>query len=541
MIQLIIDQNVHLDVSLDQQINLVFENPFFSVGEIPVPYSLDVEIPNTPHNVKAIKSLTKESVFEVFFDNYMIFKGSISSRGQNNELITFNLLGANLPISLSEDLCKFDLGKDTVNLGATVENARRKKQINSKADIIYVPHYKSSDSEMVEDSTDLSWVYSKYLNWYDCVRKTFFTQSATGAIMNGLTSPTIKLSSLVKHILPNSSGFFDNIDLYVAAHTASLINFESSSSQTEDVIFNEFFEEISAEDFVASVMNLFCVTCYASGDGFVFKSRKQILEDYPYYDWSNKVDNEYSLTIEPPQTYAAYFSNGYFNSPMNTGMLVLPSLQSLVDRGVVPSGSMWELSHYIVGNDVYAWSKESLSYVGAIKKSKGDEDTDISASVDLAPASVYVGANAGLVKNESINEWYSWLIPNYFSAYIDDAPIIGYLSKGYLYYGNENGLYHYLTTYNKDMAGDDIADDVIDLQKDSPFYDKWHKPFEKLLGNDQDVISIKVAVSAKELANLDLSKTVYYANYEYLIKTFDITVFYNHLAYADVKLMKKNN
>lgn len=537
MIQIIIDQNIYLETSLDQEVNIVFENPFFSIGEIPAPYSLDLELPNTLHNSTEIKNLTKDSVVEVFYNNYMVFKGSVTSRGKTPESISINLLGANLPISLNEDLREFDLGKDVVHIGYQNENNRRKAQISANSDIIYIPHYKSGDTGLVEDKNDFSWVYSKYLNWYDIEKSTFFTPSGTQNVLSGLVSPTIKLSRLLNHILPNSYGFFDNLDLYVAGHVAKLIRFKNSSSETEDVVFNNFFKEFSAEDFVASAMNLFCVACYASGDKFVFKSRKQILEDTPLYDWSTKIDNNYSITSEVSQSYAAYFSNGNFNSPTNKTIIEHPSLYQLENHVNSLPDSHTGQSHYMVGRDIYLWSDKTLSYVGIESSTKGVEDAEISASVEFAPASVYVGKNGAGIESTSSGQWSGHILPNYFSSHIGDTPIIGYLANSLLY----RKLCIYLTTHNKNIRGDiTIADDIMSLEKTSPFYRKWHKGYENLLNREQEILSLNVALSAKELSELDLSKKVFSGNSEYLIKTLDVTFFHKGLNNADVELLKLN-
>ena len=538
MIHIVIDQKISLDISDDQEINIVFENPFFLNGEIPAPYSLDVELPNTFHNSQSLEKTNKDNIIEIYYDNYLLFKGSITSRSETNSNITLNLLGANLPKSLSEDLRKFDLGSDIVNVDASVENARRKELISSKADIIYIPHYKKGGDDLVQDMTDLSWVYSKYMNWYDVAKKSSFTPSPSSGFNQALTSPTIKLSYLLKRILPNASGFFDDTDLYVATHLGDKISFMASSSETETIRLDKFFEQLKAEEFVSSAMNLFCCVCYASGTDFVFKSRTETINGVPLCDWSTKIDTEYSISFEEGQTYSPYFSNGYFNSPLNIGMVVCDTLDGVIRIGVLPPDSFVDCSYYMVGNDVYMWDKEQLSYVGIRNIAKGDDSTDVSLAIELAPASVYVGLNAAYVRNPALNQWDGWKILSYCSSYIDDVPIIGYLSTGYDYWGNEKGTYSYLTTYNKDMEGNVIAEDEITLEKDTPFYNKWHKPYELALGAKQATLSRRIDLSAKELSELDLSKKVLVHNSEYLIKSLDVTIYPNCIGYANVELFK---
>lgn len=343
----ILVRNVLVDLPEDIQIAMTNENPLFISDKLPVPYSLSFQLPRTPKNSAVFAHANrlathqdgkafKAAPCKIFFQSICILQGTITLDEYNKGFnATFKAVDFN--DNLKAGFYKKDFGELIFSGDVQVSGFNNPASFqyhykawtdtlayNTHPDYIAAPiyvkmwnhpfsFYREHSSGNASNSIRvrmITMMQDLYLSMFNVDNQSFFFKTDDDRTQaTSLIFPLFRIGFLINCLVGNnliSSPFSTSEmrDVLVPSFFFKGLTRAISSILTSNpfgvnpayVTFSDYMPEINANDFLRTILNIFCMTLATHKGGFVVKFNREIFQAGVKYDWSNKLIDELAIS-----------------------------------------------------------------------------------------------------------------------------------------------------------------------------------------------------------------------------------------------------
>lgn len=588
--------NQRVDLLADVSITLSMSNPFFESDFIPVAHSLDVNIPATPTNCAILSypnrltpsaGLLTERDFNLYFNEILIFTGSVSLVEWTPTIITIQLLGATIIGELDAKL--YQLPLPTPSFGYAEEYYDHRTDTTYlvptfEARMAYHTYFRALESETSPDfiaaPISLAGVDQTSANSVinldnHLIAAPIFPdgvdQTLANSVINldnpdytdyvGPVLPSFMVGYLLNAIIPGCGGLTVDTDL---SQLALITNYNSAYRGVEDgfslrtledyacynidpdtyeVTFDlaDCLPDVSCADFVKELLKVLCASFYLVKGEPVITYNKDILSATDYVDWSAKILDDTTTSIISPIIYSFSFDNATGLETLSEEEVVMTydtvydmveaqnfevSLQQTLDTAQVFEVAV---DDDLVTNDLaYDVMIDSLASFG------GDEDTsydtlDIATSMSVAQCS------------PRINPYFVSSTDTVYSYYI--CPEVDAAEAGVRPTTMTIGQYVGLATPPQGVTAqypqiNAIGDSSKISLVNGALYDKYHQPLADYYANPRRQVEAQIKLGALDLAELDFRRKIYYNGLYYFLGSLEVTLTLRSIGVADITILE---
>lgn len=559
--------NQRVDLLADVSITLSMSNPFFESDFIPVAHSLDVNIPATPTNCAILSypnrltpsaGLLTERDFNLYFNEILIFTGSVSLVEWTPTIITIQLLGATIIGELDAKL--YQLPLPTPSFGYAEEYYDRRTDTTYLVSTIEAKRAYRTYFRALESETSPDFIAAP-------ISLAGVDQTSAHSVINlgypdiGPVLPSFMVGYLLNAIIPGCGGLTVDTDL---SQLALITNYNSAYRGVEDgfslrtledyacynidpdtyeVTFDlaDCLPDVSCADFVKELLKVLCASFYLVKGEPVITYNKDILSATDYVDWSAKILDDTTTSIISPIIYSFSFDNATGLETLSEEEVVMTydtvydmveaqnsevSLQQTLDTAQVFEVAV---DDDLVTNDLaYDVMIDSLASFG------GDEDTsydtlDIATSMSVAQCS------------PRINPYFVSSTDAVYSYYI--CPEVDAAEAGVRPTTMTIGQYVGLATPPQGVTAqypqiNAIGDSSKISLVNGALYDKYHQPLADYYANPRRQVEAQIKLGALDLAELDFRRKIYYNGLYYFLGSLEVTLTLRSIGVADITILE---
>lgn len=591
-----------IDLPPKPSITFVYENPFLLQDRIPVPASLNFEIPPTPKNLllfgnpnrlTAKLDITDKEV-KVYFGPIIIFEGVAVFNGYS-KAIKLMLRGATFS-NLQKPLSSLLMHKYVIAQGNRWNSGEAKtggwgdvyedlvmSQLNGAGDWVCVPIRCGEGTSTQENYLN----YGHEFGFYSSEVTTGIDEDGgfmTSYGLHSATYPFPRIGYVIDCIFGNAliSNPFNNGDLRKVLMTTSyhkdypgiignwklgyyfldnkMVQF-SEELQNEELSFsiNSFMPDYNSAAFVKNILKIFGYTCFSTNRKFDIKHNSAILNGTKVVSWTNKLVGEPSSTVDSKKLFTLEIG-GNGNSEKEENPYRVENIADILNDDswvegsktffINSTGEIWEVTKTHVAatssaeyNFEFELKDSGLS--GSTVVADDDKITKYSVSSDISPVEMTCEAYMSSWGADGVgNLERMWYIPT-----IDDNRKLNTnIPKLLLYGGMVNNVkkvsYHNYVPYafgsnhNVDMHGRKFCDFSLHIGGQDGLINKFHFDYKAWIERDKRKLDATMCLSAIDIRNLDMSLKYEIKNRHYFTEKVTVTVNFDSIDDARVSLVE---
>lgn len=557
MIEIITTSGVSLDIDPSYEFEIEMENPMLDDTHIPIAYSTSIAFLPTAKNKSVFGYLAamyrepdvKQLMVSIHAGGIPLFWGRLEYESMEDGNLNYTFAGRDLEdewdenIHTLEHLSKLDFSISSIFSGELSSTLRKimsgemttdfeLPMIVSSENITDV-EYKTND--LGKESVELAVKYHNY----------FWSPLAT------MTSPAVKVSAILSKAFKNVS-ISENLktayeSLAILAlyrkKAVSASGLQQGSGTKHMLDIASMLPECTVFDLVSNLAKMFCASVFRDGEKFRLLSNKEVLLDNNVIDWSDKVSDEFSLSVEPSSSYIFGFAN---DSEENTYTADKENYVSTNDAGSIYEcltineilnkirfSKDYVAVKYLATGDMYsgkamqittqAGSSFTLPYADMLlhkmEKFSSDEEQESSFdnSVELKCVRCIPISCTNPFLGTNVSSYHMCPIVK-FPASEDNRPTeiwIGAMLNGHLI---DKGYAFVRQTESSERENAlDASNPNISLNP-SVLYRRFHRQFAEFLSLKKRVIATQVFLSMQEISELRLYQKISICNQSFLIK-----------------------
>jgi len=552
MIEIITETGTSLDLDPQGVFEIEIEQPMLDDTHIPVPYSTSISFLPTAKNKKTfgyleammLEPTERRISVSIFVGGIRLFYGVLEYESVEDRKINYTFAGRNLEDDYKGYIHKvqhltheeFKYNNASLQLLNNKILSTRKTEPDEFGTPMLVGEENITDVEYANNSLgkDAVEINVKYHNWLYEGIKTVFTPAVLVRTILREALRGVVISDSIKEIYDSLAilGMHKSrqlFALYGIQYENGMFYFDIADTLPECTILN----------LITNISKMFCASIFRDGAQYIFMPNREVMEDSPILDWTDKVGDSFSSSTESAASYAFGYANDddentYHTSGEGDGTAATE------ENSIREVGSMYNVlftaghsNDYIairntVTGDMFSGKRMSVT-IGNMschlpfmdmllhKLYKTEQDEEYENSFDNSVEFKCVRCIPVKIQNPSVpgNSQQSVCPIVKFPACDEERPSevwIGTLAnnqlvdKGIVF--QRPDLEH---SYTTDVdTGKSIAPDIL--------YEKFHKPFAKWLSHDRQVITADVKLSLLDIANLRMYHRVAFCNRVFLIK-----------------------
>ena len=546
----------------DIEIDMTFENPFFTQGSVPATHSMTFTLPPTKENLQVIGNANRIAAAGVWSDleSRVLFNSSTISVGrlklqETEKLLKFYFVGSLVPDLvrkrmnlLNVDLYEFGEGLNTPDDFDSGWPLVYKNTIETNAksigDKFAVCPVRVTGADWKRD--EVLWgflnAHRLYLNPWNVNNGSYlFTQSGDPTVHSTVfPQPYIHyLIDLVFGASLNSNFIKDDAEL---KKLAMITSFHKSFSEADVFTYSRkgviidsyelweqryfylssYFNKYAFNDFLKNILKVFCGSLMPRPDGkWDILLNKDIMQNTDIVDWTNKLVGTPLTTNQKAQRYIYGYSSEALDLD-NGGYATVASIEAMMASStettykIASTGEIYEKrlkDPEVPGEYEYERLKTGL---GGFDNSEIDDDETYSMQSDVQACKmrpdVYWHENSGVTRNP-------WYVPEFSGNRfaLDFAPEIGFMRGFYNLSTKQivsepeaySGHYPLLTPYNYDPNGNKVGDYSLAWEGADGLFSKFHQEFKEYIESDHLVLKGNFHLTHLDLKNLDFKKKSY--------------------------------
>lgn len=549
-----------LDIPMDAEFDMEYDNPILEDNHIPVPFSTSIGLRATPTNRRLLnyipgmmlEPINRSLKAVIIAQGMQIADGVITYDSIDDDgTINYSFSGRDLEdesdkvfaLPIYETDVKVVEGLNYLTL-LPVLNALRNNEDNNVTTPLLIN--KSSVAKTVNASlsalADVVGQDVKYHNW-PLDGWLYFT-------------PAIKVKAILSRALERItlgtgiSGLMDYI-FVIAQYKPWPITFFGQGLTDGRYSVSDGLPEITVIDLLKNVMRIFCASLYRDGNKYKMVSADEVMAGKTLKNWSSLVSDRFSSAKEEASSYSFGFSNSDENDGSTISVTGTDGNSTITDKGsfldvIDAFGFDYTPVRNTVTGDIYSGRKISKDL-----DNDGSSDTKAVLADSLlhkipSAGSSLTGEDKGSFDNKSDFELVNCLPdriddgdgycfrvapmiePATVGAERGDKVYIGLVGrhqmcdKGIIF-GEQDGLSQSpdlaLPSFTPPVSGDgrySLAPDDL--------YDIYHKKFAEWLGKERQVLTTAVNLDAQDIANFRMWDKVRFKGRNWLVKKMTVTL-----------------
>lgn len=578
-----------LDAQPQQEVSLTFDNPFFETEHIPVSSSTPIAFPLTPQVCQLfgfvptmlLEPRVKKIAAELIMNGVIICTGMLVFDEYSDGALNYSFVGAEFENIVSGKLTDVAFPSyEDVSFQKLVNDGRSGAcpdfglpQIMRKDYAAQCEYRTSTDDKKYPECS----ATDKYANWLG---------TTTPFVV-----PAIRVIRILENILPGLNiddaeiaRLFDNLailGLYKSRDAlerfgvipTSMVNRPSETTPPSGCTLDlaDTMPDMTCADFVVNLLKMTCSTLFCVGRNYHIRANGNMLASNRYVDWTTKVADTYSCTLQEKQGYSLSFQNAD-NSYKEANpddpdqqeeiakLIEVPTMSDVIDR-IKVSDDLISLKHTPTGDIIAGWGKQVYLYYKSGRTSSYNRTEwssyktpvsipDIVQQAGFDPKEIAAGDNAQkydctiafqvprcvptevfytspMESDGSIQE----IVGLRSMTPVIDIPAAGGTRPDTVYIGllldnnfADKGIY-----FSRPIRG--IASGVemtsslsLAIDGKGGLYEKFHKTFAEWLQQAQSTRKVELNLSVMDIANLKLYSKHLMFNQTWLIKSLEIVL-----------------
>ena len=436
MLNIYIEQN-RIDIFVDTEVTLNFENPICLSDRIPVPYSFGFDIPKTANNLTILKfsnriqsrhTALRKMVGHIMFGTSVVAMGEFQIE-ECGDTIELNFTAAILPIGIEKKMYKQNLGSiEFLAKAEMVSGVLNTMQAQfeytellwDNASEVGVPdyvacplHIKDSAFEAVEGEIDP----------FSNQRKMFINACHSAGYVHSVSS-SLEYGAVISKVIPafRVGWLIDKLlganvtvgtEFATALKRLMLVCTYHPKYQIEDlrpifdidrqtkkvsINFADFMPDVSASEFLTEMLKLACSSLYVKNDKYIIETNTSVVCGKAKHDWVGRLSDEQTVWSEPKQKYELSLKNNDdMDSVTDRPITVVSTIYNMVtavrtaissDQEFLPCYYVSSTKQYfeayinthLSSDDIKLWDFKLLAQEVNNSESTQDEDEDSDVS-----------------------------------------------------------------------------------------------------------------------------------------------------------------
>ncbi len=564
MIEIILEDGTSLDLKKDWEFEITLEQPMLDDSHIPIPYSTSIALPYTETNRRALKWLdalmlppeVRETGCTICVSGIPLFTGILEYEGIEEGYVSYTFGGRNMEDDFSGYIHELKHLTHTYSTTYYMKASRDDSTSQDFASPLMVVAQNIGKVEHPNDAgLEIASATDKYRNWPFQNEVPFCPAVYVHSILEEHFKEIAVEASLkgVYEALAIPGLYIDD----TACAPYYLRRTEAGGGGSEILDIAGSLPEVEVMELVTDLCKMLCASIYRDGKGYRLMGHGDILDDRSPADWSGKVSDSYSASVEKGRSYTFGYGNdeneNSYNptEPQENGAIVsvegnLPNLLLSLynandyvavkhrETGDIFSGKNIQITVRIdagatsTGGNIYHYAEVPYLdqiFHGIAKKTVNTglkESHDASVDLKLVrclPTKIYVPGgdnNFGLFVMAPIMEMPA----------MGERPsdvYIGCMMLGQLV---DHGIAFSPVIYENGIptaANDSIErkNEAFDLSPEGLW--RLHKRFAEWLGKDRQVYTTDIELTPGEIADFRMYRPVSVYNRRFLVRSIRFT------------------
>lgn len=543
MIQIKTSDGRFLDIAPDCEFEIKMEQPILSDEHMPVPFSTDISFPPSPKNREILDYMpalmfepgVKQLQVELVVGGEILMPGSLEFTGIEDGQLEYSFVGRDISERWSQKLAIRGSEDEYAGLwGTTAETLNMPLIINANAVAKRIYDAQGETGDTVEPEI-------KYRNFRG-VSNDGEEAAASGRYF--LAVPVLKVSKIFQTISPGLKFPFGT-NVYL--HQLGILCPYSSKFWYKTKMRNYFGvapenePDVTYSDILQGVCKMFCCAAFANGQSLVIKSAKEILTSAPAVDWTEKIADSFSSSVEEAKNYRFKYSN---STDENLNPDVVESGEPGVENKITVLNNIYQVLNKASGEyatyklplgDIYSvkghTSTAGVRFVDAdiVHHELGSGDNEIGADSDFDNSCDFelVKCVPDIVMEQ---DWDNSANP-VITARRLMAPVIPVIgteeprdNKVFigLLRAYDSSTYVQMIDKGQFFTKDSYMNTTFGITP-GLLYPIFHKDFAEWIGKPHQCIKADLRLSLKDIRNFKLYNTIYIKGRKWLTKELTLT------------------
>lgn len=621
MLEIIVNHQA-IDLPKDISIAMTIENPFVSEGRIPFPYSLDFDLPDSDKNLRIfnypnrlatynVQSINRSFPCVIRFSGLHIVSGNLVLRSYQTS-IRVNFSAVDFSSAMQQSMFSTPLGNMTLEGSyalvdwENMDNYARKYRdwaksaINGADDrLVIAPIGRDTDqlpfkwavpgrSSNLGIQTPMSIRINQ--GWYNAfnpvTQEFYFTDTTSNTKKHVCIFPQFRLGYLMKQIIGDhltANPFVSSLfrDLVVPSYyfptylwaldiSPMVSNIPLSGSAylpngTPRVDWKDFMPDIGANEFIKSIMKLFCHTLYQYKREFRIISNDDILSRAVNTKWTDKLMIDPTFDMEEGKRYvyghedlesyqdtATPITVANINAMVNHAMTVTPDNEYEAIFYCTETKQVFRKHGYInsyrIGSSTVNEICVDYEFLGyrinfdKIEKSGSVYDSTSDIKIPTVYPTVYF---RNLTHPLTTEEKYYMAVPRHTPLdlkYVTRSAASRQRESNFelmMFQGAKpvanapsgTPTYPYLSPY----GNDDLS---LFWEGETGLYNQFHARFAEWVQRAKLRLSGNILLTPLDLHNLDITDKVHVDGRNFFIEKIQFTIQQDHISPASVELIE---
>ena len=579
-----------IDLPVDIEVNLTWENPFLLQDRIPLTYSMSFDLPPTKRNLAIFKNPNRIAAVGQWnkLDAYLRFRGVIFAVGS----VTLNEVETKLSVSFTGSFIP-ELVKNKLNDLSSVGDffysfgagSRFTPDFNSGWALAYkntiISYMISLGNKFAACPVrvkDEEWAYDPtaygnynadklYFNMFNVPDGDYIFKDGASHI-HGAVFPQPYVHYLINMVFQGklvNNFLSSDTELRKLAMVTSFHKLYSDSLMstyrgvlvdntyyTDDVdnymYLNSFFNKYAFNEFLKDILRIFCCSLLPRPDGKMdIVHNKAVLESEQVVDWSDKLVGKPLLRRQKAQTYSYGYSSeslGNDEERYSTVNNIDTLMNSSTGEGVYQIVNTGEVYEKKLVNEVYEYERKETALGGNVaEKDEDSESYSITSAVRPAPMRI----DRYWWKNSEI-EFHPWYVPEFTEDRTknDYAPFISFVRGFYSISAKETlsgpaslaGTYPLMCPYNYDQSGNKIGNYSLAWEGADGLIQKFHSEFKSYVERSRQILKAKFRLTELDLKNIDYMKKIHVRGGLFHLRKIEGTFKTDSISLCDVELIE---
>lgn len=579
-----------LDALPQQDVSLTFDNPFFEADRIPVSISTPIAFPLTQQVCQLfgfiptmlMEPRVKKIAAELIMNGVVICTGTLVFDEYSDDALNYSFVGAEFENIVS--------GKLTDVAFPSYENVSFQKLVNDgrsgacpdfglpqimRKDYAAKCEYRTSTDDKKYPECSAT---DKYANWLG---------TDTPFVV-----PAIRVNRILEQILPelniddaDIARLFDNLailGLYKSRDAlerfgvipTSMVNRPSDTTPPSKCTLNlaDAMPDMTCADFIVNLLKMTCSTLFCVGRTYHIQANRDMLASNNYVDWTKKVADTYSCTLQDGQGYSFSFQNAdstYKEANPDdpdqqeemAKLIEASTMYDVIDR-IKVSENLISLKHIPTGDIISGWGEQAyLYYKGGNRPSSYNRTEwssyktavsipDVAQQAGFDPKEISSGDNA-----QNYDCTIAFQVPRcvptevFYPSPMEsdgsirqivglrsmtpviDIPAAGGTRPDTVYIGLlldnnfvDKGIYFTRPIRGISSGAEMTSKLSLAIGGEDGLYEKFHKTFAEWLQQPQSTRKVELNLSVMDIANLKLYRKHLMFNQTWFIKSLEIAL-----------------
>lgn len=554
MIEIITYGGISLDISKDTDFSIEYENPIFSEGRMPVPYSTEISFPTSPSNNAAfgywpgvVSPPSRLSLpASIYCSGILIMSGRLVFDSVEESCLKYSFSGSSASESF-EALDIADFAPQPSIQKEAVQSVKRGEYLFVKAPLmINEEHVADAIYDGRDDDVEGCGASGKYVNFYTDEEPSRFVPAFP---FGQFVSNIFRRNALAISVDAEVSEWLDYVHI-IGQYKPKVTDggegiwYDNASG----IMLGQTLPDVSAADFLTNVLKMFCAAVFYDGSAFAMKPLSAVIASYDAENWDDQIGDIVDFKRESISAYTFGYSNDEDNRYSDG------QLDGDIESGNIKvSANLGTLSN-LLGHDEYTTVYHSPSgyiYSGRKKACSITTDRTGGSTTTLEIEQTLIDAIFHPVKKVSIRnnheddsesdatldfklvkcipEYVNTTERNIYANINKVAPVLSFPEAGN---EREREMYVGLVIHNQmtDLGivfdKDDDSDEFNSAKSLAPqyLYDKFHHGFAEWLMKDKIFVTGQVKLTAFELAAFKMYRKVYFRGREWIVKKLSVTM-----------------